>query len=130
MKKIIFSLLSVIAILSSFAIPTLANDAKPVSVTLNGNIVDCEKYGSPATIIDSRTLVPLRAIFEALGASVDWNDATQTVTSEKDGTKISLTINSNVMTVNGEAKESPLVLNNSGNSLTLTAKEKLDIKIA
>ena len=33
----------------------------------------------PPTIINDRTMVPLRAIFEALGAVVDWDDETKTV---------------------------------------------------
>lgn len=59
----------------------------------------------PAQIIESRTMVPLRAIFEALGASVEWDDATKTVTSVKDDTTVKLTIGTKSITVNGEAKE-------------------------
>ena len=44
----------------------------------------------------------MRAIFEAMGASVDWNGETQTVTSVKDSTTISLTLNNNTATVNGK----------------------------
>lgn len=57
-------------------------------------------------------MVPLRAIFEALGATVDWNDATQTVTSTKGNTTISLTINNPTMYVNGTsvALDSPACL--------------------
>ena len=58
----------------------------------------------PAQIIDSRTMVPLRAIFEALGASVEWDDSTKTVTSERGDTKVSLTIGEAEIIVNGEAK--------------------------
>ena len=49
----------------------------------------------PAQTINDRTLVPLRAIFEALGATVDWEEATQTVTSTKGDLTIKLTIGSN-----------------------------------
>ncbi len=52
---------------------------------------------------NDRTLVPLRAIFEALGAVVEWDQATQTVTSRKGGAEIKMTIGSNVMYKNGEA---------------------------
>ena len=58
----------------------------------------------PAQIINDRTMVPLRAIFEALGATVEWNNETRTVTSEKGDTKISLTIDDTNLYVNGEAK--------------------------
>jgi hypothetical protein len=34
----------------------------------------------PAEIVDGRTLVPLRFVSEAMGATVNWDDATQTVT--------------------------------------------------
>ena len=58
----------------------------------------------PAQIIDSRTMVPLRAIFEALGASVEWDDATKTVTSVKGETTVKLTIGQASINVNGEDK--------------------------
>jgi len=58
----------------------------------------------PAQIIDSRTMVPLRAIFEALGATVEWDDATKTVTSTKDGTTVKLTIGVPAINVNGTDK--------------------------
>lgn len=34
---------------------------------------------SPPVIVDSRTLVPVRAISDALGVGVDWNEETRTV---------------------------------------------------
>ena len=58
----------------------------------------------PAQIIESRTMVPLRAIFEALGASVEWDDATKTVTSVKGDTTVKLTIGDTNLYVNGAAK--------------------------
>lgn len=58
----------------------------------------------PAQILDGRTLVPLRAIFEALGASVDWEGTTQTVTSVKGKKTVILTVGVPSISVNGEAK--------------------------
>lgn len=46
----------------------------------------------PPTILSGRTLVPLRAIFEALDAQVDWDGAAQTVTATKAGTTVQVTI--------------------------------------
>lgn len=37
----------------------------------------------PATIIDSRTLVPVRAVAECFGFSVEWDEETRTVTITK-----------------------------------------------
>jgi hypothetical protein len=57
------------------------------------------------TIIDGRTLVPLRAIFEALGATVEWNAETVTVTAKKDNTIIILKVNDKYPLVNGKQQE-------------------------
>ncbi len=52
-------------------------------------------------IENGRTLVPLRAIFEAMGATVEWNDATKTVIATKGNNYLVLTIGSTEPTVNG-----------------------------
>lgn len=102
MKKI----LSAIFVLSALlAFSVLADDVKPVTVTLNGETIDCASYGQEATIVEGRTLVPLRAIFEALGASVEWNGETKTVTSVLDETEIKLTIGEKALYKNGETVE-------------------------
>ncbi len=56
-------------------------------------------------IIEGRTLVPLNAIFTALGATVKWDGETYTVTAQRGNTNISLKIGSNQLFVNGTAKE-------------------------
>lgn len=55
-------------------------------------------------IQDDRTLVPLRGVFEALGATVYWNNDTRSVTAYKDGTTVELAIGSSAMYVNGQPK--------------------------
>ena len=67
-------------------------------------LIDGEKvyFDQPPIIIDDRTLVPLRAIFEALGAQVDWDGNTQTITSKKGETKIVMTIGKPQMYKNEE----------------------------
>ena len=65
-----------------------------ISVTLNGNKIT---FDQPPVIKDDRTLVPLRAIFEALGANVQWNGETQTVTAQKGDLKVMLKIGDNKM---------------------------------
>lgn len=55
-------------------------------------------FDTPPTIENNRTLVPLRTIFEELGAVVEWGD--NTVTAKKGNTVITLTIGSNEMKVN------------------------------
>lgn len=60
-----------------------------ISVIVNNEKINFDQ--SPI-IIDNRTLVPLRSIFEALGATVYWDNDTQTVTAIKDDATIKLTI--------------------------------------
>lgn len=55
-------------------------------------------------IQEDRTLVPLRGVFEALGATVYWNNDTRSVTAYKDGTTVELAIGSSTMYVNGQPK--------------------------
>ena len=76
----------------------LQGDAIPV--ILNGVELICDQ---PPVIDSGRTLVPLRAIFEGLGASVDWDGATRTVTSTLDDTTVVMTVDSAVMYRNGQA---------------------------
>ena len=49
-----------------------------------------------------RVLVPLRVIFESLGAVVDWEEATRTVTAVKGDIQITMQIGSDVLYRNGE----------------------------
>ena len=77
-----------------------AEQEPAVTVTLNGTKLE---FDQNPVIVDGRTLVPLRKIFEALGASVDWNDSTRTVTSSLGGTTISLTIGSDTMKKNSSS---------------------------
>ncbi len=53
-------------------------------------------------IVGSRTMLPIRFVAEALGATVDWNEATQTVTIEKDGVKVQIIIGADYAYINGE----------------------------
>lgn len=73
-----------------------------IKVMVNGKKV---LFDVLPTSQNGRTLVPLRAIFEALGAEIEWDGETQTIKATKGDLSISLKIGSNNMTVNGENKE-------------------------
>ena len=68
-----------------------------ITVLYNGRRVSFQAYEQNPDIIMDNTMVPLRAIFEAMNASVVWNDATNTVLSTRGTTRISMTIGSKVM---------------------------------
>lgn len=84
-----------------FKIPDSFNEAKgsrPVTVYLNG----VELYfDSEPVIKDQRAMVPMRKIFESLGAEVAWDGDTKTVTAKSGDQTIKLTIGSKIASVNG-----------------------------
>ena len=55
----------------------LTASAGAVSLYVDTDLIQTDV---PPTIVDGRTLVPMRAIFEALGAEVDWDGETRTAT--------------------------------------------------
>ena len=59
---------------------------------------------SGGQIVDGRTLLPLRSLFESLGAEVNWNAKSNTVIATKGSTKVELTINSKTVKINGMTK--------------------------
>ena len=99
MKKIILILISVIIILSSIGVSA----AESVTVTLNGNPIE---FDVPAQIINDRTMVPMRKIFESLGATVDWVEQQQGIIATKDSKIIVMKIGSPVMLVSDMASGS------------------------
>ena len=82
-----------------------------VRVIVNGKPIVTDKC---AEVKDGCTMVPMRSIFEALGAEVSWNDETETATGERDGKKCSFKIGDDKLYINGEEKTllSPAVLEN------------------
>ncbi len=71
-------------------------DLGEIKIIVSGSAV---KPDVPPYTENDRVMIPLRAIFEALGAEVEWDDAAQMVTARKDGITISLTIGANVIVV-------------------------------
>jgi len=59
-------------------------------------------FDVPPQMMNGRTLVPLRAIFEEMGAAIEWDGALQTVTAKKGDTVVTLTIGDTSPTINGK----------------------------
>ena len=72
----------------------------PVKVQVDGKMV---KFDVNPIIKNERTLVPFRKILETMGAIVNWDEDTNTVTCNKGNTEIKLIILETVAYVNGEA---------------------------
>jgi len=60
-------------------------------------------FDVPPVVEKGRTLVPLRAIFEALGAQVGWDGKTNTITAKRGEVSIKLTLNRTKAYRNGKA---------------------------
>jgi hypothetical protein len=69
-----------------------------VKIIVNGELIesDVDAYVND----DSRTMVPIRFVSEALGATVSWDSETQTVTVVKDDSTMILTVGSVTYTLN------------------------------
>ncbi len=100
--KRLFSIIICLILCITILIPSSAA-AKSPDVYLDGKTLLMDTV---PVIEDGRTLVPLRAIFEALGTEVSWDSATQTVTAINGKTKIQLTIGQKTAYVN----DSPVTL--------------------
>lgn len=98
MRKV-FVFVALIALLLPLAqLGEASAQANPIRITLNGRQLATDV----APVIQSgRTLVPFRAIFEALGARVTWDEATNTVAGYRGRQAIILELGSTTAWVNG-----------------------------
>ncbi len=90
-KRLCKSLVLVLALAVLFSCSGIAA-ADPLVVKFNGQQM---KFDQPPQIIDGRTLVPVRAIFEALGANVAWQQETSTVVAKRSGMTVTLQVGNN-----------------------------------
>lgn len=113
MKKLLSILLSAVMLMSICAMPIMAEEAvvmgqvQPkdiITITVDGKYVDCSVYGQMPVIVEGRTLVPLRSVFEALGATVEWNNEQRSAVSVKGDVTVTLAIDSKELVVNGSVK--------------------------
>ena len=103
MKNITKKLLSILAA-SAIAVSMLpasfaAND--DIKVIVDGTELVISEEDTKPFVEDGRTLVPMRAIFEALGATVEWDDATKTVTGVSDSGSVEMQVGSDTIKING-----------------------------
>ena len=90
-----------------FAVGTAGvGDVVVMSIGSNEIVINDAKATIDAAPIveNNRTFVPFRALAEAFGATVAYDEATQAVTAELNGVTVVMTIGSAEYTVNGEAK--------------------------
>lgn len=95
-----------LAALLALPVSSRAQTPAPIHVVLNG--APLTFTGTQAQQIKGSTLVPMRGIFEALGATVRFDKATQTVYGQKGATAIVLPVGALTATVNGKSQSLPL----------------------
>ena len=96
MKKIVTLTMAVLMLISLFTFNVSAQEN--VSVYIDGTKIE---FDVQPQIINGRTLVPMRKIFEELGAVVDWDNTTQTAIGTKGNTTIKIAINDYTLYKNG-----------------------------
>ena len=101
-KKLFATLLAgalVIPVL--FQTPAQAAPKKQIPITIN---INGEKLSTDVDpiMIKGRVMLPLRAIFEQLGASVSWEPKQRKITAYKDGVQMILYLDSKVATINNK----------------------------
>jgi len=90
MKKIL-SVILALSLATSLLIGATSVSSDEITVELDGNPIE---FDVNPQIIDGRTMVPLRKIFEEIGALVKWDNDTQTVSARKNKKTITLSIDS------------------------------------
>lgn len=125
-KRFIFFLIFVLTLLSSTgcSAQNIQEDTEDIKIILTINkptmIVNDEERsidneGTIPIIVNDRTLLPVRAVVEAIGGSVDWDEDSRTVTLTKNEETIKLTIDSEIALLNSEEKNldtAPTIINN------------------
>ena len=101
MKKfLVLPLMALVILGLGLTLPAAAADTSTVKVFVDGRQLT---FDVPPMIEGGRTLVPMRTIFEALGAEVYWDGPEQTVSAFKGDTGIAIQIGNPTANVNNSA---------------------------
>ncbi|QJD86086.1 copper amine oxidase N-terminal domain-containing protein [Cohnella herbarum] len=98
MRKFISTLAAIVMLFSVIHLPE-AKAASAIKIVIDGQVLSTDQ--APVAIA-GYTFVPLRGIFEALNARVQWNQKAQTVTATKRDTTIVLRIGASTATINNQ----------------------------
>jgi len=74
------------------------NAEQPIIVFLDGWQM---QFDVQPTIIDGRIMIPMRVIFEGLGAEVEWDSSTRTITAIRGDLVIQTTVDEKIIDVGG-----------------------------
>lgn len=103
--RVLASAAITLALTASLLLPTAvtaAPSSTPARVMVNGSLLN---FDVPPTAEAGRTLVPIRAIFEALGAEVGYEAETRTAVAVKDDLTVRLQVDNPIGNVNGQPRQ-------------------------
>lgn len=110
LKRIIFILVFIMAVnLVVFA--EVAEQSEMIPVYINGKLIE---FDVPPVIISDRTMVPMRTIFEELGAEVKWEQSDKSIHATKDNTEIWMQIDNPILRIDSKEiilEVSPIIRN-------------------
>lgn len=92
MRKFILSLLMILTSLSANAYA----ETKEITVKVNNAVVISPV---PAQIVNDRTMLPMRSIFERIGANVTWMESKKIIFATKGSSLITMQIDNPAMSV-------------------------------
>ena len=127
MKRLALPLVTLAALAFAQAAPIQKGGVK---VLIDGEAVVFTN-GQPQSVA-GRTLVPYRAIIEALGGSAEWSKELRKITARKDNTVIELTIDEKIGKKNGaeiQMDVAPVIRNGSTLVPLRFVAESLDAKV-
>lgn len=107
-KRGIIAFVAIVVLLSSVLFPTQKANASPqgagnsgIRVILDNQLIT---FDVQPEVVNGRLLVPMGQIFEAMGATLEWDDRTKTATAIKGSTTVVTQIGSKTAYINGESK--------------------------
>lgn len=95
-KRILAALLSVAVFAATVPLVMMNGSAETITVEMDGVPVE---FDVEPQIINGRTMVPLRKIFEEVGALVKWDGETQSIKAKKSSKTVELAVDSAEMTI-------------------------------
>ena len=129
MKKIVKLLSLLLLVFSLLVTPQPSYAQNDINIIIDGEYLQTDQ---PPIIQNSRTLVPLRSIFEALGAEVTWYQSSRSIYCYRDGTFISLTVDDNNAYINGNQvtiDQAPIIRNSRTLVPVRVVSEALDADV-
>lgn len=127
-KKLLAAGVSACVVFGSLGV--LPIGAQGIKVVVNGSEV---AFDTEPTTMNDRTMVPMRAIFEALGATVEWDESAQTITAANGTDTIILTVDDTAYYKNDKLKTSDVPPVLSGDRTLVPVRiisEALDMGVA